>query len=76
MAHPDQKIPFASTLVARTAATLPPGNLKNALEHTGSQEHALFHAIATMIELSQQKPGPQSEKAKAVEKLAEPAPTK
>lgn len=72
MAQPSDKIPFASTLVAKTAATLPPGPLKAQLEHTGSEQHGLFMAIASMIELSQQKPGPMSEKAKAAEAAEKP----
>ena len=74
MAQPSEKLPFASSLVARTAATLPPGPLKASIEHVGSKEHELFMAIASMIELSQQKPGPMSEKAKAAE--AEKPPVK
>jgi hypothetical protein len=64
------KTPFASDLVKRTAATLPPGAMKLALEQPGTEQHTLFMAIASMIELSQQKPGPMSEKAKAAEQAA------
>ncbi len=54
MSSNDQKTPFASALVQRTAATLPPGTLKLQIEHKGSEQHGLFMAIASMIELSQQ----------------------
>lgn len=68
---PTTKTRFAEDLISRTAATLPPGPQKAALEHPGSPEYAQAMLMATMIEMSQQNPGPMSDKAKAhAEKLA------
>lgn len=69
---------FAENLIARTAATLPPGAAKASLEHPGSDLYNQAHMFATMIELAQQQPGPMSEKAKAHQeaeaaRAAEPA---
>lgn len=64
---PQKKVNFADDLIARTANALPPGKVRSGLEHPGSDIHSMAHAIATMIELAQQAPGPMSAKALAAQ---------